>query len=139
MWVLMVETLIYDILSGRQDTERETRMFAMFERAAREYSTERVANRANALARVEQSDWALDRADLARYAGRYHNPALGDLLVTEEGGRLQFSAGAYSAELLPVEPGTFLALDDGIDVELVHIEDSGFRWGDDQFERVTAP
>jgi hypothetical protein len=60
-------------------------------------------------------------------------------LSRRRGGRLQFSAGAYSAELLPVEPGTFLALDDGIDVELVHIEDSGFRWGDDQFERVTAP
>jgi hypothetical protein len=136
MWAMVVETLAYDIMADREDADRETQMLAMFERAAAEYRQERTANRLAALALVEHSAWSPTRAELARYAATYRNAALGDLCVSLSSAGLRYSAGAYSAQLLPVAPGVFIAMDEGVDVERISIEEGVFVWGDDRFERV---
>ena len=136
MWAMLVENQIYDLLQGEPNAAAGDAQLKMFEAEADEYLAGRSANRRQALARIAARTWAPSAAALKSFEADYEHPALGIARVSVAGRDLEFVAGAYRAELVPVEPGVFILMDEGVTVEEVKISPKALVWGDDVFARA---
>ncbi len=136
MWAMLVENQIFDLLltSGSADAGYE--QLKAFEAEAAKYLAERTANRRRGLARIAARKWEPAASVLKSFEAHYEHPALGTARITADGGDLKLVVGAYQARLVPVEPGVFILMDEGVTVEDIKISPKALIWGDDVFAKV---
>lgn len=84
--------------------------------------------------------WKPSMKDLDRYAGRYSNASLGDLIVTRDGGRLTASLGSYQFDLVPATEDVFAGVHNPAETrETVAFSGKGnvriLRWNGESFIR----